>query len=285
MFLRRQTGPRGQVAAQFERAGIDLDRQRQCGDRTDAGDGGQALADRIGFVRGGQPSIDVSDLGVERLDLLAQNLEHGLGFGWNGGLLFNNAQQDRDLAAPVAGDHAEFRGMTAHRVAQLGPLIDQGPAYLQHHSLGLLVERLHRHEMHAGTPARFADRRGVVAVILAAFDIRRHVLRRDQMHLVAERGQFPGPMMAAATGFQGNLGGRQLGEEVDHLPAAQIEPQRRPLRLIDAVQREHGFGRVDGNAFILGHGRLRSWLFTAPSLARDAVGPSTPTMTEVHPTR
>src|SRR3954454_627443 len=29
---------------------------------------------------------------------------------------------------------------------------------------------------------------------------------------------------------------------------------------------------------ILGHGRLRFWLFTAPILARDAVGPSTPTL-------
>ena len=28
----------------------------------------------------------------------------------------------------------------------------------------------------------------------------------------------------------------------------------------------------------LGHGRLRSWLLTAPILALDAVGPSTPTV-------
>jgi hypothetical protein len=28
----------------------------------------------------------------------------------------------------------------------------------------------------------------------------------------------------------------------------------------------------------LGHGRLRSWLLTAPILALDAVGPSTPTI-------
>ena len=34
------------------------------------------------------------------------------------------------------------------------------------------------------------------------------------------------------------------------------------------------------DALILGHGRLRSWLLTAPILARDAVGPSTPTVRE-----
>jgi hypothetical protein len=43
------------------------------------------------------------------------------------------------------------------------------------------------------------------------------------------------------------------------------------------VQGEDGLRRVDGNALIIGHGRLRSWLVTAPILARDAVGPSTPT--------
>jgi hypothetical protein len=32
----------------------------------------------------------------------------------------------------------------------------------------------------------------------------------------------------------------------------------------------------------MGHGRLRSWLLTAPILALDAVGPSTPTVRD-HP--
>jgi hypothetical protein len=40
-------------------------------------------------------------------------------------------------------------------------------------------------------------------------------------------------------------------------------PQHRPILLIDAVESEDRFGHVDGYAFILGHGRLRSWLFTA----------------------
>ena len=86
-------------------------------------------------------------------------------------------------------------GVTAHRVDQSGALTDQGLTHLQDHALSLLRNGFHRHEMHAGTPARLADRRGVVAVVLAAFDIRRHVLRRDQMHRVAERAQFARPMM------------------------------------------------------------------------------------------
>ena len=41
MFLRRQPEPGRQVTAGFERRRIDLDRQRQRDDRTDARDGGQ----------------------------------------------------------------------------------------------------------------------------------------------------------------------------------------------------------------------------------------------------
>ena len=94
---------------------------------------------------------------------------------------------------------------------------------------------------------------------------------------MAERAQFARPMMPPATGFHGDLGGRQLGEVADHLRAAEIDPQHRPVRLVDAMQREHGFGRVDANALKLGHGRLQSWLLTAPILAlrcRGAVHPN-----------
>src|ERR1700689_1540341 len=84
--------------------------------------------------------------------------------------------------------------------------------------------------------------------------------------------------MRAAAGFQGDFGRWEFLEERDHLRAAKIGSQNRPVLLIDPVQREHGFGRVDGYTFILGHGRLRSWLLTAPILALDAVGPSTPTV-------
>ena len=77
---------------------------------------------------------------------------------------------------------------------------------------------------------------------------------------MAERGQLPGPVMAAAAGLHGDLGAGKLREEGDHLAAVEINAKDRPLGLVDAMQGEHGFGRVDGNAFILGHGRLRSWM-------------------------
>ena len=41
--------------------------------------------------------------------------------------------------------------------------------------------------------------------------------------------------MCATAGFHGDLGGRELFEEGDHLRAAKIDPQHRSVLLIDAV--------------------------------------------------
>jgi hypothetical protein len=84
-------------------------------------------------------------------------------------------------------------------------------------------------------------------------------------------------MVCATTGLKGDLDGRQLPEEANHLCGTEIETQRRTLCLVDAMQREHGFGRVDANVFKLGYGRLRSWLFTATNSGtrcRGAVHPN-----------
>src|SRR5437764_876530 len=131
--------------------------------------------------------------------------------------------------------------------------------------------------MHAGPPRGLADRFGVVAVVLAALDVRLDVLRWNETRPVAERGQFATPVMRPAARFQGDLGRGKLAEEGIHLPTTQGGPKHGVVLTVNAMQREDGLGRVDRNAFILTHGRLRSWLFTAPILAHDAVGPSTPT--------
>src|SRR5271165_5073300 len=113
MFRWCQTGPGGEVTTGFKRRGIDLDRQRQRGDWAHAGDRGQALAHRVGFVRGGEFDLYFLDPGVEIRDLLAQQVGHVFGLGWDGGLLFNGGQQRANLGQPLAGDHAEFGGVAA----------------------------------------------------------------------------------------------------------------------------------------------------------------------------
>jgi hypothetical protein len=72
-------------------------------------------------------------------------------------------------------------------------------------------------------PGRFADRLGVITVVLAAFDIGFDVLGWDKTHFMASRGQFASPMVRAATGFHGDLGRRKLFEEGQQLRTAEID--------------------------------------------------------------
>jgi hypothetical protein len=60
--------PGVEMATRFERRRIDLGRQRQRGDEAYARDCRQPLADRIGFVRGGQFDFNFFDPGVEIRD-------------------------------------------------------------------------------------------------------------------------------------------------------------------------------------------------------------------------
>jgi hypothetical protein len=114
--------------------------------------------------------------------------------------------------------------VAAERVHEQGPLTDQSLAHLQDHALSLLRDGLHGHEMHARPPRRFTDRLGVVAIVLAALNIRFDVLGWDETHLVTERDQFASPIMCATAGFHGDLRGWQLPEERDHLRTAEIDP-------------------------------------------------------------
>jgi len=60
--------------------------------------------------------------------------------------------------------------------------------------------------------------------------------------------------------------------------AAQVALEDHAILMVDAMQREDCFGRVDGNSFILGHGRLRIWMVDNTQIWHAiAVGPSTPT--------
>ena len=277
VLLRRQSQPGREVTAGRERRRIDLQRERQSGDRADAGDPGQQPAERIGLVRRQQLHIDLLQPRVEVRDLFAQQRQHRLGRRRKGGLPLNSLEQTANRAQPLRGDHPEFGGIAPQRVHQPGALLDEGVAHLQHHQLRLPLRRFDRHRVNVRPAGGFRDRFGVVAVVLAALDERLDILRRDQPQPVAQRFQRAGPVERTAARLHHDLGRSQLLEEGDQPRACQIQPQYRLIGLGDAVKREHSLGRVDRYQFILGHGRLRSWGSTAPSLARDAVGPSTPT--------
>ena len=88
---------------------IDLDGKRQRGNRAQARDGDQTLADLAGLVRGSQLGIDVFDTGVDFVDLLTQKDEHFLRLRRYGGLLFNSKEQRHDFSDSVRGPNNEKR--------------------------------------------------------------------------------------------------------------------------------------------------------------------------------
>ena len=62
----------------------------------------------------------------------------------------------------------------------------------------LLLDGLHRHEAHARSTHRLADRFGIVGVVLIALHIRLHELRCDQLHAITTRLQLTRPIVRGA---------------------------------------------------------------------------------------
>jgi hypothetical protein len=92
----------------------------------------QQLARRIRPLHGAQLRFEVPDLLRQMFDLLAQQGQHLLGQLRHARFRCNRFQQHRHVAAALGGDHAELRGMAAHRIGQFHTLIDQRMAYFQH---------------------------------------------------------------------------------------------------------------------------------------------------------
>src|SRR6202008_4043349 len=101
--------------------------------------------------------------------------------------------------------------MPAQSVHQTRTLAHQPlPATVQQHS-SLLVSRLDRHKAHRRALNRLADRFRIGGIVLVALDVRLHVLRRHQSHLVAKRAQLPPPVVRRRARLQAN---RQSGSRL-----------------------------------------------------------------------
>ena len=84
-------------------------------------------------------------------------------------------------------------------------------------------------------------------------------------------------MVRASAGFKHHLGWLLLGKEAFHLAALEFAPRHRALVVIDPMQREPVLGRINRDALKL-HPDGAWLLIDNSTLARDAVGPSTPTV-------
>jgi hypothetical protein len=72
----------------------------------------------------------------------------------------------------------------------------------------LLLDRLDCHKAHVRSAHRFADRLGIVGVVLVAFHIRFDELWRDELDSISLRLQLPCPMVCTTATFHPDLTAR-----------------------------------------------------------------------------
>src|SRR5262249_40814688 len=104
---------------------------------------------------------------------------------------------------------------------------------------------------------------GIGGAVLIALDVRPHVLRRHQSHLVAKRAQLPRPVVRRRARLQANQTGRQSTEERQNLRTPKLLAQNRRSLCIDPVHLKNMLRQVQSDRSNLAHG----WLpFAADSI-------------------
>lgn len=97
--------------------------------------------------------------------------------------------------------------------AHLGrALSHQKMACAVEHEDALRFGRLNRHEAHVWPRYRLADCLGIGCVVLVALDVRLHVGRRHQPHLMPEGAEFAGPMARRRAGLDADKAEMQTTE-------------------------------------------------------------------------
>src|SRR5215471_1675748 len=162
--------------------------------------------------------------------------------------------------------------MPAQSVHQTRTLAHQPlPATVQQHG-SLLVSRLDRHKAHRRALNRLADRFRIGGIMLIALDVRLHILRRHQSHLVVKRAQLPRPVVRRRARLQANQTGRQSTEERQNLRTPKLLAQNRRSLCIDPVHLKNMLRQVQSDRSNLAHG----WLPFAADSIRQQFGTQMP---------
>ena len=194
VLARHETEPGGELPAAAEIARVSYGgHDRHGGERANAADLHQALGrfalPRLLFelpVIGADARIELRQVCAQIRDRLAR--EHGQ--------RFRRGQRTATHPLRAVGQHhAEFGQDRAQPVDCRRALLDVALAHSMQSQQRLLLGTLDRHQTHIGPAHRLADRLGVVAVVLAAFAVRRNEHRRHQPHRVPQRLKPPCPFV------------------------------------------------------------------------------------------
>ena len=103
----------------------------------------------------------------------------------------------------------------------------------------LLLDGLDWHETHVRSADCLTDRFSIGCIGLVPLDVGLHILRGDQLHGVAEAGQFTAPMMSARACLNANQTSRLLCKKDQQLAPPKPTPQHGATHLIYPVYLEN----------------------------------------------
>jgi hypothetical protein len=247
-LARHQAEPRPEVASPLESRPIaDRCHHGTGNNRSHARHAHQALA---GLVRRHQSSnlaCHCIDAFVEMLPVLHQSLdhvrharrEHVRSLGENVGQSLPQRTQPLSHCNPAL--EQEGAGLVNHRRA----LAHQARADPVQGLQVKLLDRLGGHEAHGGAKYGLGNRFGVAEVIFVALAEGDHELRRDQLHVMAERQQLAAEMVGADAGLHADQADRHVGEARLNLPARELLAQDDGATGIQADQVEAVLADVD----------------------------------------
>lgn len=203
-------------------------------------DSGYTLDAPRGFVCLGQPH-QLSLVAVDSLIEVAQvRSQLGNGFAREQRQHFGSDHRGAThLLRPLRQHHAELGEQTADAVDRRRALLDEPPTHAMQREDRLLLHRLHRHKAHVRTPHRFADRLGVVAVVLRALAIRRHKARHHDPDLVTVAHELARPLVRTGARLDADPTRRQRCDQLHQLLAPHRLAQHHLPRRIHTVHREH----------------------------------------------
>src|SRR5262249_26028913 len=156
-------------------------------------------------------------------------------------------QRDHTLPHDDAALHQEAADLIDHP----RPLADEARAHAMQSQQVHLLRRLDRHEVHGWPLHGFRNRLGITAVVLANFEERLHVWRRDETNIVSKRGKLASDVMRSGTCFHADQAARNVGQPALKLSARAFElPNDRPALIetdkMEAILTEIDADRADG---------------------------------------
>ncbi len=129
-------------------------------------------------------------------------------------------------------------------------------AHAVHAENRLLLSALDRNEAHLRPRHGFADRFGIIAVVLLITPERSDKLGHHDPRLMAEGLQLARHLMRPRTRFHANPTTRQLGEHIEELVAGKGLAKNRLAVRVDAMHTEDVRGQIDTDGGHFTHGCL-----------------------------